>query len=169
MLKLGARKNSISTNEAYFENKEDDNPGNYSEEQAKELCKLLDTDSEWLNIEEVHMNEVGDETNPILYKVKVNDQPAATLFDTGASMSVISTRFLDSLKHKPKTLQCNRTLRRAGGEALIAKGECFLQIKKGKQTFRDRVVIINNLNCDYIIGAAIQRSYNFCIATGFSR
>ena len=32
--------------------------------------------------------------------------------------------------------------------------------------FRDRVVIINNLNHDYIIGVVIQRSY--CISTGFS-
>ena len=45
-LKLGARKNKISINEAYFKNKEDANPGNYSEEQVEELCKLLDTDSE---------------------------------------------------------------------------------------------------------------------------
>ena len=50
---------------------------------------------------------------------------------------------------------------------MIPKGECFLQIKIGKQTFRDRVVIVNNLNHDYIIGAAIQRSY--CVATGFSK
>ena len=32
--------------------------------------------------------------------------------------------------------------------------------------FSDRVVVINNLNCDYIIGTAIQRSYH--IVTGFS-
>ena len=44
-LKLGAKKNNISINNAYFKNK-DDNPGNYSEEQAEELCKLLDTNSE---------------------------------------------------------------------------------------------------------------------------
>ena len=42
-LKHEAKKNSISINEAYFENEEDDNPGNYSEEQAEKLCKLLDT------------------------------------------------------------------------------------------------------------------------------
>ena len=41
-LKLCARKNSISINETYFENKEDDNPGNYSDEQPGELCKLLE-------------------------------------------------------------------------------------------------------------------------------
>ena len=45
-LKQGAKKNSISINEVYLGNKEDDNPGDYSEEQARELCKLLDTDSE---------------------------------------------------------------------------------------------------------------------------
>ena len=44
-LKLDARKNNTSINEAYFENEEDDIPGNYSEEQVEELCKLLDTNS----------------------------------------------------------------------------------------------------------------------------
>ena len=44
-LKLGAKKNNVSINEVYFKNEEDDNPGNYSEEQAEKLCKLLDTDS----------------------------------------------------------------------------------------------------------------------------
>ena len=48
------------------------------------------------------MNEVGDDTSPILYKVTVNDQPVKALFDTGVSMNVISTKLFDSLKHKPK-------------------------------------------------------------------
>ena len=86
---------------------------------------------------EVHVNEVGDDTSPILYKVQVNDQPVTALFNTGASMSVISIKLFNSLKHKPKVLQCNTALRRAGGEALIPKVECFLQIKKGKEMFSD--------------------------------
>ena len=101
-VKLGAMKNSISINEVYFENKEEDNPGIYSEEQPEELCKLLDSDSERLNVKEVHVNEVGNNTSPILYKVRVNDQPVTALFNTGVSMNVISTRLFDSLKHKPK-------------------------------------------------------------------
>ena len=48
-------------------------------------------------------------------------------------MSVILAKLFDSLKHKPKVLQCNTALRGAGGEALIPKGECFLQIKIGKK------------------------------------
>ena len=69
-------------------------------------------------------------------------------------------KLFDSLKHKPKVLQCNRALRGARGKALIPKGECFLQIKIGKKTFRDWVIIIKHLNCDYIISATIQRSYH---------
>ena len=48
------------------------------------------------------MNKVGDDTSPILYKVRVNDQPATALFYIGVSMSVIATRFFNSLMHKPK-------------------------------------------------------------------
>ena len=114
----------------------------------------------------MYINEVGDDTNPIMYRVRVNGQTTTALFDTGASMSVISAKFFNSLNHKPKIITCRRTLRAAGGEELILKDECFLQIKTGKQTFRDRVTIAENLRHDYIIGAAMQRSY--CIATGFS-
>ena len=45
-LKLGAKKSNVSINRAYFENKEDDNCGDYFKEQAEELCKLLDIESE---------------------------------------------------------------------------------------------------------------------------
>ena len=112
------------------------------------------------------MNDIGNDTSLIPYRVRVNDQPATVLFDTGASMSDISTRFFDSLKHKPKIIKCSRALRGAGGGALIPKGECFLQIKIGKQTFRYRVVIVHNLNCDYVIDRALQRLYH--VATVFS-
>ena len=71
---------------------------------------------------EIHVNEVSDDTNPILCKVQVNDQPVTAHFDTGASISVISTKLFESLKHKPNILQCKRVLREAGGEALIPKG-----------------------------------------------
>ena len=45
-LKLGVKIYNVSINKAYFKNEEDDNPGNYSEEQAEVLCELLDNDSE---------------------------------------------------------------------------------------------------------------------------
>ena len=86
-----------------------------------------------------------------MYRVRVNNQVTTALFDTGASMSVISAKVFNSLKHKPKIITCRRALRAAGGKALFQKGECFLQIKIGKQIFRDRVIIVQNLSHDYII------------------
>ena len=60
------KKHNVSINEVYFENKEDDNPVNYLEEQVEVLCKLLDNDPEWLHIQEVYVNEVGNDTSPIM-------------------------------------------------------------------------------------------------------
>ena len=81
--------------------------------------------------------EVGDDTSPILHKDRVNDQTVIALLDTGVSIRVTSTKLFNSVKDNPKILQCNRTLRGAGGEALNPKGECFLQFKICKQPFRD--------------------------------
>ena len=114
----------------------------------------------------MYINEVGNDTSSIRYRVRVNDQTATALCDTRMSMSVISTKYLDSLNHKPKMITCRRTLRPAGGKALIPKGECFLQVEIGKQTFSNRVIIVQNLSHNYIIGTAMQRSYH--TATGFS-
>ena len=61
------------------------------------------------------MNEVGDDTNPILYRVRVNDQPTTAVFNTGASMSVTSTMFLNSLKYNLKIIKCSSTLKRSWG------------------------------------------------------
>ena len=38
----------------------------------------------------MYVHEVGDDTSPIMYRVRVNDQAATALFDTGTSMSVPS-------------------------------------------------------------------------------
>ena len=78
----------------------------------------------------MYVDEVDDDTSPMMYRVRVNDQVATALFNTGVSMSVISTKFFNSLNHKPKIITCIRILRGAGGEALIPKGECFLEKKR---------------------------------------
>ena len=51
--------------------------------------------------------------------------------------------------------------------ALIPKGECFLQIKIGKQTFRDQVVITNNLNHNVELSFLQNRTLNFKLETSF--
>ena len=54
--------------------------------------------------------------------------------------------FLSKLPNKPKLIQCNRNISGVGGgEALIPVEECFIQLQTGRKTFRDRVIVIENL------------------------
>ena len=38
------------------------------------------------------------------------------------------------------------------GEALIPLGECFIQLQIGKRKFQNRVIVIDNFMCNYILG-----------------
>ena len=45
-------------------------------------------------------------------------------------------------------------------------GECFVQLQIGKKVFRDRVVVIKNLRCKYILGQVLHQLYWF--STGYT-
>ena len=49
--------------------------------------------------------------------------------------------------------------------ALVPGGECFIQLQIGKKTFRNRVIVIENLKYDYISGQVLHRSNRF--GTGY--
>ena len=68
----------------------------------------------------------------------------------------MSSRFFRSIVDKPKVFKCNRQITNVGGDPLVLMGECFVDLKIGNRMLRDRAIIIQNLNRDYIIGVAIQ-------------
>ena len=114
-------------NEAAFSNTQE---LTYSMEQAEQLLGNLqfsDGESDWKHgcIKQVTIDEVSLD-NIITYKVKVNKIEVDALYDTGASISVMSKWFFDKLWNKPKLIQCNRNISGAGGEALIPIRECFI-------------------------------------------
>ena len=80
-----------------------------------------------------------------MYKVRINNIEINALFDTGASISVMTKHFYDKLQNKPKLAKGSRNILNASGEALIPAGECFIQLQIGKKLFRDRVIVIQNL------------------------
>ena len=67
--------------------------------------------------------------------------------------------FYDKLQNKAKLAKCSRNILNASGEALIPAGECFIQLQIGKKLFRDRVIVIQNLKCEYILGEVLHRVY----------
>ena len=102
--------------------------------------------------------------NAILYKVKVKGVDVEALYDTGASISVMSKCFLSTFQSKAKLIKCNRNISGMGGEALIPLAECFLQLQIGKGTFHDRVIVIDNLMHNYILGQVLQRTNRLSIS-----
>ena len=76
----------------------------------------------------------------------------------GVGMSIMSSTFSSSIVNKPKVFKCNRKVRSAGGDTLVSKGECYIELTIDKRVLKDRVIITNNLNRDYIIGVAIQHA-----------
>ena len=118
-------------------------------------------------MKEVQVNEAETEdSRPILYRVQANGILVIALFDTGVGMSIMSSKFFNSIVNKPKVFKCNRKVRSAGGDTLVSKGECYIELKIGKRVLKDRVIIIKNLNRDYTIGVAIQCANK--ILTSFS-
>ena len=108
-------------------------------------------------MKEIQVNEAETEdSRPILYKIQATGVRIIALFDMGADMSIISSNFFSSIINKPKVFRCNRKVRSVGGDSLVSIGECFIELKIGKRVLKDRVIIIQNLHRDYIIGVAIQ-------------
>ena len=81
------------------------------------------------------------------------------MYDTGASINVISKHFSYRLQYKPKLISCNRSISSTGGEASS-------NYKIGKRTFQDRVITIENVRGSYILGQLLHRNNRF--GTGYS-
>ena len=45
-------------------------------------------------------------------------------------------------------------------------GEWFIKLQVGKRTFQDRIIVIENLKCNYILGQVLHRNTRF--GTGYS-
>ena len=73
----------------------------------------------------------------------------------------MSRCFFERLHSKPKLIKSTRKLSGTVGEALVPAEECFIQLQIGKDTCRDRVIVIENLRCNYILGQVLHRSKRF--------
>ena len=102
----------------------------------------------------------------IKYKVIVNDVSVNALHDTGVSMSCMTKMFFDTLPMKPKLMPCNRYIAGVAGDTLRHVHKYFILLQIGRIIFLERLVVIHNLRCKYILGQVLNRSYSF--GTGFS-
>ena len=68
-----------------------------------------------------------------------------TLFDTGASINVISLKFYSAIQQQANLLPTNRKVVSADGNSLGPIVEAHLKFKLGKIEFNDVFVILNSL------------------------
>ena len=103
------------------------------------------------------MDEVNTGTS-VLYSLTINNTLVQGLFDTCASVSVMSKKFYNQIHHSPKLIICNTLVSSAGVDSLQPVGKFFIQMKIARKILRDQVIVIKNLSRPFILGVAIQRT-----------
>ena len=78
------------------------------------------------------------------------------LFDTGGSINTISLKFYSSMQQHLKMLPTNRKVVSVDSDSLGPIGEVHVKFKIGKVMFNDVFIILNNLQCDIILGLPWQ-------------
>ena len=105
------------------------------------------------------VNEVFIEGFLALYKVQICQLKTAVLFDTGASINAIPSKFFSSLQQQLKVIPTNRKVVLVDGNSLGPIGEVHLQFQLGNVVFHDRFVIMDNLQCYIILGLPWHCNY----------
>ena len=78
----------------------------------------------------------------------------------------MSHQFFNNLENKPKLIPHNRSISGVGRGILTPVGECFISVQIGSKVFRDRVIVIKNLQGNYIQGQVFHGDNKF--GTGYS-
>ena len=105
------------------------------------------------------ISEVFIEGFHTLYKVQIGKLHTDALFDTGGSINAISFKFYSKMQQQLKSLPTSRKVVSADSDSLGPIGEVHLNFRIGKVVFNDIFIILNNLQCDIILGLPWQCNY----------
>ena len=92
----------------------------------------------------------------MLYNIQIGNLHTQALFDTGASINGISFKFYSSMQQHLKMLPTSRKVVSADGDSIGPIGEVHVKFKIGKVVFNNVFIILNNLQCDIILGLPQQ-------------
>ena len=81
------------------------------------------------------------------------------MFDAGTSINTISLKFYSSIQQHLKMLPTNRKVVSADGNSLGPIDEVHVKFKIGKVVFNNVFIILNNIQCDIILGLPWQCNY----------
>ena len=95
----------------------------------------------------------------MLYKVQIGKLHTQALFDTGTSINAISFKFYSTMQQQLKILLTSRKVVSVDGYSLGPLGKVHLKLRISKVLFNDVFIILNNLQCDIILGLPWQQNY----------
>ena len=101
--------------------------------------------------------------NPInsTLKGKIGDVDVTLLVDTGATMTCLSDKIWQKLKHNHQLLSCNRStaVESVDGKPLNVLGETSVTLQVQDNVFSLRAVVIRNLSYDFILGRDLLNQF----------
>ena len=89
---------------------------------------------------------------PNSVSIKISGINYRALVDTGAEVSVISSKVYKNIQPKPELQTKDVQLRTANGSSLYIKGLCRLQVQIGSQSTPHDFFVVTNLNRNVILG-----------------
>ncbi len=134
---------------------EDDAPEGVPEEDAGEVANLsaarVPTDTELEAI------------NHSLFPIRIHGHASRTLYDTGATHSIISKVLYNTLQDPPELIPTRCSLQVGNGESLMLAGEVTLGFTLGPQHFSARFLVSPHLIHPVILGTDFQRIGAVCL------
>ena len=97
--------------------------------------------------------------SPNSISVKIGHKKYKALVDTGAEVSIISSRVYEALRPKPSLSKNKMKLQTANGSPLRMEGLVGLEIKIGSQSIFQNCCVVRNLNRKIILGRDWLRSH----------
>ena len=96
-----------------------------------------------------------------MFKIKIANRQVFTLFDTGASRSVMSGETFRKLNLDSKNLDTRNlpTVVEANGTSLGAIGKINCEIMIGKKNFRQTFLVCENLTRSLILGVDFAKQH----------
>ena len=101
--------------------------------------------------------------NHIIIQGFSRETPVNLLIDSGASISLVNTRLLDSLNVMDEVKPTSTLIAGLGKKVIPIRGEIKLPIHFGNMQLYHTFIICDNLDNEFIIGVDVLRKYGMKI------
>ena len=112
------------------------------------------------SFEPVQLNSLQPVNNQILVQTSCQNIPVNLFIDTGASISLVSTRFIEQANLVHQVAPTKVRLTGLGTDVITPEGEIMLPISLGNCTTSHIFIVYNNVDNEFLIGLDLLEKIN---------